>query len=53
MSDESKIRDAADAVKGVVEAISVYQDALQPAVKEIGKGLETVECFTSENFKRT
>lgn len=42
MSDENKVRDAADAVKGVVEAIPVYQDALQPAVQEVGKGLATV-----------
>jgi hypothetical protein len=42
MSEESKIRDAADAVKRIVEAVPVYQDALQPAVREIGKGLETV-----------
>jgi len=42
MSEESKIRDAADAVKGIVEAVPIYQDALQPAAKEIGKGLETV-----------
>ena len=42
MSDESKVRDAADAVKGIVEAVPVYQDAIQPAAKEIGKGLETV-----------
>lgn len=42
MVDENKIRDAADAVKGVVEAVPVYQDALQPAVREIGRGLQTV-----------
>jgi Abortive infection alpha len=42
MSEESKIRDAADAVKGIVEAVPIYQDALQPAAKEIGKGLETI-----------
>ena len=42
MSEESKIRDAADAVKGIVEAVPIYQDALQPAAKEIGKGLQTV-----------
>jgi hypothetical protein len=42
MSNDSKIRDAADAVKGIVEAVPIYQDALQPAAKEIGKGLETV-----------
>jgi len=37
-----QIRDAADAVKGLVEAVPVYQDVLQPAAKEIGKGLATV-----------
>ncbi len=42
MSDENKIRDAADAVKGIVEAVPVYEDALQPAAKEIGVALQTV-----------
>ncbi|HHP5491497.1 TPA: DUF4393 domain-containing protein [Aeromonas veronii] len=42
MSDENKIRDTADAVKGIVEAIPVYQDILQPAAKEIGTALQTV-----------
>jgi hypothetical protein len=42
MSDENKIRDAADAVKGVVEAVPVYQDVAQPALQQFGKGLETV-----------
>lgn len=42
MADENKIRDAADAVKGVVEAVPIYQDALQPAAKEIGIALQTV-----------
>lgn len=43
MSDEtSKIVDAAHAVKGVFEAVPIYQDAMQPAAKQIGKGLETV-----------
>ncbi len=42
MSEENKIRDAADAVKGIVEAVPIYQDALQPAAKEVGKGLETI-----------
>ena len=42
MGDENKIRDAADAVKGVVEAVPVYQDVLQPAAQEVGKGLQTV-----------
>ena len=42
MSDESKIRDAADAVRGVVEAVPVYEDALQPAARELGRSLEVV-----------
>jgi hypothetical protein len=42
MSDDNKIRDAADAVKGVVEAVPIYQDAVQPAAKEVGIALQTV-----------
>ena len=42
MSDENKIRDAADAIKGVVKAVPVYQDVVQPAAKEIGTALQTV-----------
>jgi hypothetical protein len=42
MGDENKIRDAADAIKGVVEAVPVYQDVVQPAAKEIGTALQTV-----------
>lgn len=42
MPDESKIRDTAEAVKGIVEAVPIYQDAVQPAVKEIGTALQTV-----------
>lgn len=42
MAEENKIRDAADAVKGIVEAVPVYQDAIQPAAKEIGTALQTV-----------
>jgi hypothetical protein len=42
VSDESKIRDAADAIKGIVEAVPVYQDIAQPAAKEIGTALQTV-----------
>jgi hypothetical protein len=42
MGNENKIRDAADAVKGIVEAVPIYQDAVQPAVKEIGTALQTV-----------
>jgi|GEM_PF-641617 len=42
MGEENKIRDAADAVKGIVEAVPVYQDALQPAAKEVGAALQTL-----------
>ncbi len=42
MPEENKIRDAADAVKGIAEAIPVYQDVVQPAAKEIGTALGTV-----------
>lgn len=36
------IKDTAEAVKGIVEAVPVYEDMLQPAAKELGKGLHTV-----------
>jgi len=39
MGDESKVRDVVDAVKGVAEAVPIYDDALKPAAKELGKGL--------------
>ena len=42
MPNENKIRDTADAVRGIVEAVPIYQDALQPAAKEIGTALQTV-----------
>lgn len=42
MTEENKIRDAADAIKGVVEAVPVYEDAIQPAAKELGTALQTV-----------
>lgn len=42
MSEENKIRDAADAVAGVAKAVPVYQDVVQPAAQEIGKALQTV-----------
>lgn len=42
MSDENKLRDAADAIKGIVEAVPVYQDAIQPAAKEVGVALQTI-----------
>lgn len=42
MSDEDKKKGAAETVKAIVEAVPIYQDALQPAAKEIGTGLHTV-----------
>jgi len=42
MSEESKIRDTAEVVKGIVEAVPVYQDLIQPAAKEVGGALQTV-----------
>lgn len=42
MGDDNKIRDVVDAVTGVAKAIPVYDDVVQPAAKEIGKGLQTV-----------
>jgi Abortive infection alpha len=42
MPDESKIRDTVDAVTGLVQAVPVYQDVLQPAFREVGTGLQTI-----------
>jgi hypothetical protein len=42
MSEESKLKGAADAVQGLVKAIPVYQDTLQPAAQEVGVALQTV-----------
>lgn len=42
MTEENKIRDAVDAVTGIAKAVPVYQDVVQPAAQEIGKGLQTV-----------
>lgn len=46
MTDENtdmvKVKDIIDATTGLVKAIPVYEDALQPAAKELGKTFETV-----------
>ncbi|MEI7534930.1 MAG: DUF4393 domain-containing protein [Verrucomicrobiae bacterium] len=42
MGEENKIRDAVDAATGLVKAVPVYEDVVQPAAKEIGAGLKTV-----------
>ncbi|HVX01281.1 MAG TPA: DUF4393 domain-containing protein [Candidatus Babeliaceae bacterium] len=39
---DSNIKSTIDAVTGLAKAIPVYQDAIQPSAKQIGKSLETV-----------
>lgn len=41
MSNDNTIRDTAEAIKGIVEAVPVYQDVVQPAAKEVGTALQT------------
>ena len=36
------MRDTAEAVKGIVEPVPVYEDLLQPAVRQVGRDLENV-----------
>jgi hypothetical protein len=38
----SKIKDIAEAVATITDSVPIYQDAIQPAAKEVGKGLEVV-----------
>ena len=42
MADESTIRDTAETIKGIVQAVPIYQDVMQPAAKEVGTALQTV-----------
>lgn len=42
MPDENTVRDVAEAVKGIVEAVPVYEDVVQPAAREVGTALQTV-----------
>lgn len=42
MSDENKTRDTIDAMTSLAKAVSIYPDMIQPAAKELGKGLQTV-----------
>ncbi|MFZ0595583.1 MAG: DUF4393 domain-containing protein [Flavobacterium sp.] len=39
---DTNIKATIDAVTGLVQAIPIYQDTLQPSAKQIGKSLETV-----------
>src|SRR5688572_27039530 len=42
MTQRSRTRSTVEAVTGLVKAVPVYKDAVQPAAKEIGKSLATV-----------
>jgi hypothetical protein len=42
MGNDSKVKDTAEIVKGIVEHVPVYQDLVQPAAKELGTALQTV-----------
>src|SRR5437016_843055 len=42
MNKSSVVKETADAIRGVMKAVPIYQDMLQPAAKEIGRNLETV-----------
>lgn len=39
---ETNVKATIDAVTGLVKAVPVYQDAVQPAAKQVGQSLETV-----------
>jgi hypothetical protein len=39
---DSNIKGTVDAITGLVKAVPIYDDALQPAAKEIGKSLTTI-----------
>jgi hypothetical protein len=42
MIPTGKVKDVIDATTGLVKAIPIYEDAVQPAAKQLGKALETV-----------
>ena len=42
MGEDSKIKDTVEAVKGVIEAVPIYDDLAQPSLKEVGTALATV-----------
>lgn len=41
-SKDSNLKSTIEAVTGLVKAVPVYNDSVQPAAKEIGKSLETI-----------
>ncbi|WP_223159330.1 hypothetical protein [Vibrio sp. Y2-5] len=42
-NDNNNVNSTINAVTGLVEAVPVYEDAIQPAAKEIGKALGTLQ----------
>ena len=42
MSDDDKVVAVIQAAEGLVKAVPIYQDAIQPAAIQVGKSLETV-----------
>lgn len=42
MSEKNKVKDIAESIKGIAEAVPVYEDLLQPAAQEVGIALQTV-----------
>lgn len=51
MSEENKIRDAADAMKGLLDTTPIYKDGLQESVQELGKGLHLVSQSVTSALK--
>ncbi|WP_457265813.1 DUF4393 domain-containing protein [Pseudomonas sp. P5_C3] len=39
---DNKVKETIDAVTGLVKAVPVYEDLLQPVAKQVGKSLETI-----------
>lgn len=46
MNEGGKVHETAEVIKGIVEAVPVYEDVVQPAAKEVGTALQTVAKTT-------
>jgi len=42
MSDDNKVKETTEALEVIARAVPVYQDAVQPAARQVGQALETV-----------
>lgn len=42
MADGGEMKNTVEAVKGILDAIPIYQDVVQPAAREVGKSLQTI-----------